>query len=74
MDEVSLCRFLIKCPILTTLVFPCENERTMLASEVLQSIKFEDKDESDANHKTADFFCAYIKEIEACREGKVWYN
>lgn len=74
MDEISLGRFLIKCPLLTTLVFPYENERTVLASEVLQSIEFEDKEDSDANRKTADFFCAYIKDIETRKEGKVLYN
>lgn len=68
---MSLCRFLIKCPLLTALVFPFENERIVSASDVIQCMQFEDKDERDANRKTADFFCAYVKDMEARNEGTV---
>ena len=69
MDEIGLTAYLIKCSALTKLVFPLENERTIVAKDVIESISFQGKDESEENYLTSSFFLQYINEISERKEG-----
>ena len=71
MNKVSLTSFLKKCPALTKIVFPDEQQRLIEAQEVIECIIYEGKDDScEANNVAADFFVRYIREINQRQAGE----
>lgn len=70
MEEVSLISFLKRVPLLKQAVFPTDAERYVLAERVLDVLTYENKDASEENKTTAEYFVSYIKEIELRTVGK----
>ena len=70
MEEVSLVTFLKRTPVLKDVVFPVDAERYILAETVLNVLTYENKDASEENKTTAEFFETYIKEIATRRSGR----
>ena len=70
MEEVSLVTFLKRTPVLKDVVFPVDAERYILAETVLNVLTYENKDASEENKTTAEFFETYIKEIAMRRSGR----
>ena len=67
---MSLTSFLKKCPSLTKIVFPDEQQRFIEAEEVIDCIIYEGKDDSCEANVTADFFIRYIREINQRQGGE----
>ena len=70
MNEVSLTSFLKKCPSISKIVFPAEDQRFIEAEEVIRCISYEG-DGYAANKVAGDFFIRYIREINQRHAGKV---
>ena len=68
--EVSLVTFLKCTPVLKDVVFPVDAERYILAETVLNVLTYENKDASEENKTTAEFFETYIKETATRRSGR----
>ena len=71
MEEVSLHSYMIQWPSLVKIVFPTEASRVIQGEDVKKCIVFEEKDSSAENQRTADFFVAYVGELELRKKGKV---
>lgn len=70
MDAVSLTTFLKHNHNLTAIVFPTEAERYVNAGEVIPQVIFEGRDSSENTKRTADFFIAYMNEMDSRTDGK----
>ena len=62
MDDVSLLTFMRQNTRILNIVFPTEFNRSIVASEVLNAMTFENRNDNETNTHTAENFIRYIND------------